>query len=197
MEIGRAARDQGLANILVSNGFIETEPLKELLSVVDAFNIDIKSMDNGFYKRLCKGSLDPVLRACERIKDSAHLEITNLIIPGENDSEESIDALADYIYTNLGRNTPLHLSRYFPNNSMTAPPTPMETMERALKTARRKLNYVYAGNIRIKGGADTICPECGALLIKRAAYDTEVTENLSKDDPVRCEVCGMEIPVIL
>ena len=114
MEIGAIVREHGLVNVMVTNGFMEQKPLADLLTLVDAMNIDIKSMNPAFYRRLCKARLEPVLAACETVKKKCHLEITNLIIPGENDSEKEIRLLVDWIAANLGRDTPLHFSQVLP-----------------------------------------------------------------------------------
>ncbi len=107
-------------------------PLADLLTVIDAMNIDIKSMNPSFYRRLCKGSLDPVLAACEQVKKAGcHLEITHLLIPGENDDPAETERLADFIAVKLGPETPLHISRYFPRNKMRHDPTPESLLQRA------------------------------------------------------------------
>jgi|WetSurMetagenome_2_1015567.scaffolds.fasta_scaffold01936_8 pyruvate formate lyase activating enzyme len=200
MEIGAEMRARGLANVMVTNGFMEPEPLADLLTLVDAMNIDIKSMNPSFYRRVCKGRLEPVLAACATVKKKCHLEITNLVIPGENDSEEDIRRLSDWIAANLGRDTPLHFSRYFPRYQMHAPPTPKATLLRAYEIARDKLDYVYLGNADASVGSDTVCPSCKTMLIQRDGYSISLNESLKKDSTsskVSCPSCHRELNIIL
>jgi len=199
MEVGAAIRSRGLVNVMVSNGFMEPNPLRDLLSVVDAFNIDIKSMNPSFYRRLCKGRLEPVLRSCEQIRSAGcHLEVTTLLIPGENDSETEIRSLVDFIAGTLGRDTPLHLSRYFPRHRLRAEATPLSSLRRANEIARERLDYVYLGNMLSEKGSDTLCPSCGTTLIRRTGYATEVTGRLRRkgnDAMAACTECGKEISI--
>lgn len=198
MAVAPAVREQGLKNVLVTNGFVESAPLDELIPFIDAMNIDIKSMEPAFYRRLCKARLEPVLRTCEFVKKRCHLEITNLIIPGENDSEELISRLARYIAENLGRDTPLHLSRYFPRHRYTAPPTPKATILAAWKIARQFLDYVYIGNLESGTGSDTVCPSCAATVIRRTGHAAVVlSTGRSRSGALSCPQCSAEIPVIL
>jgi len=146
MDLAPRLQEQGLKVVLVSNGFVEQKPLLDLLPWVDAFNIDVKAFDNNFYQRLCKGKLDPVKRTVEAIVGQAHLEITTLLIPGENDAEEDIRALARWL-ASLDPNLVLHLSRYFPAYRMNLAPTPLDTLRKSRAIAREYLNYVYLGNV--------------------------------------------------
>ena len=146
-ETARLAKKNGLENVLVTNGYVNMDPLEGILPYVDAMNIDLKSFDNDFYSKVCKGSLKPVLDVIKRSHRSCHIELTNLIIPTLNDSEETIGKMVDWICENLGRDVPLHFSRYFPCYRISLPPTPVETLKRAEKIAKAKLKYVYLGNI--------------------------------------------------
>lgn len=199
MDVGAKVKEKGLVNVMVTNGYMEPDPLNELLIVVDAMNIDIKSMDPAFYKKLCKGELDPVLRTCETVKKHCHLEITNLLITDENDSDDDVNKLVEYIATNLGKDTPLHLSRYFPRYKLNKQSTPEPSLFNAWQIAKGKLDYVYLGNIMSDEKSDTHCPSCHALLVKRSGYFTEVTENLSKNSSGKsvCHKCGAEINIII
>ncbi|MFZ5625937.1 MAG: AmmeMemoRadiSam system radical SAM enzyme [Bacillota bacterium] len=142
----KLAREKGLANVLVSNGFINSEPWRELLPWLDAVNIDIKG-EKEFYRKLCKARPEPVWRAVEMaVKAGIHVEITCLLVTDENDSPEQIEALARRL-ADLSSKIPLHLSRYFPRRSLTAPPTPLERMYEAQAIASRYLKYVYLGNL--------------------------------------------------
>ena len=148
LECSRLAKKNGLENVLITNGYVNLEPLEELLPFIDAMNIDIKSMDEEFYRKLCKGRLAPVLEAARRAHRSCHIEITNLVIPTLNDRDDNFQMLRDWIFENLGQDTPLHFSRYFPCYKMKEPPTtPVETLKRAYEIAKKKLKYVYIGNV--------------------------------------------------
>jgi pyruvate formate lyase activating enzyme len=200
MEIGPRVKELGLKNILVTNGFIEEAPLRELLPFVDAMNIDVKSMNPDFYRRICKGSLAPELRTCETAKKvGCHIEITNLLIPGENDKEEETVALARFIAESLGADTPLHISRYFPRYRMDHPPTPEQTLDRAWEVASERLDFVYLGNMRSGGKEDTRCSQCNEILVVRRGYETKVCPMLEKgvDGKAKCGKCGRGINVLL
>ena len=148
LECAKFARENGLENVLVTNGYVKKDPLEEMLPYIDAMNIDIKSIEERFYKEHCLGKLKPVLQNTKRSFDAGvHIEITNLIISTLNDSDKNITELVDWVYENLGSDTPLHFSRYFPCHKMTIPPTPVKTLERAKQIADKKLKYVYLGNV--------------------------------------------------
>jgi len=174
--------------VCVSNAFIEPEPLDELLGFVDAFNFDLKSMREGFYRLICKGELDPVLRTIETaIASPTHVEVTYLVINSENDGDDELKRLAAWLAERDPR-TPLHLSRYFPAWRREDPPTPAERLERAWEIARTAgLEYVYLGNLNADSRyTDTRCPECGAVLVRRGGLRT-TTAALEGD---RCSACG-------
>ena len=141
------AREKGLKNVVVSNGYINPQPLAALLPFIDAFNIDIKAFRPEYYRRLCGAKIEPVLatvRAC--VEAGCHVEVTTLLVTGLNDSEGEIRELVDWIYS-LDPLLPLHFSRYFPSYKLDLPPTPLKTLERAYEIAREKLSHVYLGNI--------------------------------------------------
>lgn len=147
LEAARLVRGKGLVNVLVTNGFINSEPLDRLLPFVDAMNIDVKAFTGSFYQKYCKGTLDDVMRTVERAAESCHVEITTLVIPGLNDSPDEIGRLAKWI-SSINPDIVLHLSRFFPNYQMTdIPPTPAATLETAKRSALAHLNHVYLGNI--------------------------------------------------
>lgn len=146
-DTAKLARARGLANVLVTNGYVNMGPLEGMLPLIDAMNIDLKSFDDEFYAGTCKGRLKPILDVIKRSARSCHIELTNLIIPTLNDSEDVISKMVDWIYSNLGPDIPLHLSRYFPCCNMKLPPTPIETLKKAAAIAMKKLRYVYLGNI--------------------------------------------------
>lgn len=170
------ARHAGLANVLVTNGFIEPEPAKELLPLIDALNIDVKGMDEEFYRKHCRGSLAPVLAfAAQARAAGCHVEITNLVIPSRNDDDSSFDRLGAWLAQTLGATIPLHLSAYHPDYELELPPTPPATLSRAFSICRRHLAYVYVGNIQGTEGHDTICPGCGSILIGRRGFSVKVS----------------------
>jgi len=147
LDTARLAKKNGLENVLVTNGYVNMEPLQGILPYIDAMNIDLKSFDDDFYIKICRGRLMPVLDVIKASAKICHIELTNLIIPTLNDSKKTIEAMVDWIYDNLGPEVPLHLSRYFPCYKMSLPPTPVDTMEMAERIAKEKLRHVYLGNI--------------------------------------------------
>jgi len=147
LETAKLAHRNGLENVLVTNGYVNMEPLEGMLPYIDAMNIDIKSFDENFYLKVCKGSLKSILEVIKRSARVCHVELTNLIIPTLNDSETSIKNMTDWICDNLGADTPLHLSRYFPHYKMDLAPTPIETLKRAERIAKIRLKNVYLGNV--------------------------------------------------
>jgi pyruvate formate lyase activating enzyme len=173
---------------MITNGFINQQPLLEILTVIDAMNIDIKSFNPRFYKRLCKGNLIPVLHACVTAKKYCHLEITTLLIPDTNDSDDEICKLAMWIAQNLGKDTPLHVSRYFPHHLLKEPATPVTTMLRAWEIASSFLDYVYVGNVQTSDKENTYCPKCKSLLILRDGYTIKKQTTLLTDGT--CGSCG-------
>lgn len=146
LDTAKLAKGNGMENVLITNGFVNIEPLKGMLPYINAMNIDLKSFDEDFYVKICKGMLKPVLDVIKVSAKACHVELTNLIIPTLNDSEGSVRKMVDWIYSNLGPEVPLHLSRYFPCYKMDLPPTPIETLKRAERIAKEKLKYVYIGN---------------------------------------------------
>jgi pyruvate formate lyase activating enzyme len=192
LDAARAAKARGMVNVLVTNGQINEEPLAELLPSIDAMNIDLKSMEDSFYREICGGRLRPTLRTIEIAKAAGvHVEITNLIVPTRNDDPAIIRKLVDWVAA-LDVRTPLHFSRYFPNYRFDLEPTPANTLKRAYDLAREVLPYVFLGNIQIGGTNDSYCPACGSTLIHRAGYAVD-TAGLVGD---RCAGCGAETGII-
>ncbi|MEA3561003.1 MAG: AmmeMemoRadiSam system radical SAM enzyme, partial [Candidatus Omnitrophota bacterium] len=147
LDTARLAKKEKLLNVLVTNGYINQDPLKELMPYIDALNVDFKSMDNNFYVKYCNGTLSPVLETIKTAFRFAHIELTNLIIPTLNDTRDDFIKLRDWIFENLGPEVPLHFLRYFPCYKMDIAPTPLETLKTAKKIALEKLRYVYLGNV--------------------------------------------------
>ncbi|WP_028307109.1 AmmeMemoRadiSam system radical SAM enzyme [Desulfitibacter alkalitolerans] len=167
-------KEGNMKNVLVTNGFLNRRPFKELLVNIDALNIDVKGFADEFYKKIVKGKLKPVLENCYLAREMAcHLEITTLIIPGLNDDEHEIRDLAKWL-ASIDPLIPLHLSRYYPNYKLQLEPTPLKTLERAWETAKEYLNYVYIGNAPELDKCHTYCSECNALLIERTFYNTRL-----------------------
>ncbi|MDD4493324.1 MAG: AmmeMemoRadiSam system radical SAM enzyme [Eubacteriales bacterium] len=143
----RAAKEKGLLNVLVTNGFVQTEPLVQIVPFIDALNIDLKAFNDDFYKSFCNGTLNEVKRTVEYCADKCHVELTTLIIPGENDSEKEIRELSKWV-ASVNAGIPLHLTRFFPNHEMkNAQPTPVDTLKRLHEIALGYLNNVYIGNV--------------------------------------------------
>lgn len=146
-ETAGLARENDLLNVLVTNGYIETEALERILPYIDAMNIDLKAYNDKFYRELVKGGLDEVKTTISKSADRCHVEITTLVIPGWNDSAEEMEAMCKWL-SSLSPDIPLHLSRYFPNYEMAdRPPTPVNTLMELKDIADRYLKYVYLGNV--------------------------------------------------
>ncbi len=193
-DCSRRVRADGRKNILVTNGCVETEPAAELLALTDALNVDIKSIEPEFYRRQCRGPLEPVLHFCRQaVEAGCHLEITNLLIPTLNDSPESVNRLAAWVRQNLGEKTPLHLSAYRPEFQSRIPPTPVETLEKSWEIARQHLRYVYIGNVISARGQDTRCPACDHLLVERRGYSTRIRGL----EGTACAKCGRRADLVL
>ena len=186
-------RKKNLKNVLVTNGYIEPKPLEELLPLIDAMNIDLKSFREDYYRRLCGGSLEPVLKTIRLSSRHCHVELTHLIVPGENDSVQEIEGMCGWIEKEIGKDTPFHISRYFPNYKFDTPFTPDTILKRAYSIAKKHLSYVYIGNADLPGASDTKCPSCGEVLVGRSGYDTRIVSV--KDN--KCLKCGQKIKIVM
>ncbi len=186
------ASSEGLMNVMVTNGYINRRPLAELTRIIDAFNVDIKSFSDDFYRKFTGGSLKPVLNTVTDIASAGrHLELTTLVLPGMNDSEASMKHEAEWIAANLGKNVPLHISRYFPMYRRSDPATPAATVIRLRDIAAEYLDYVYTGNLhQNECGSNTLCPSCHVPVIKRSGYDTNI---IGLDAKGQCLHCGNQI----
>ncbi len=192
LDTAKAIRAKGLKNVLVTNGMINREPLEEILPWIDAMNVDIKSMDKTFYKKTCRGKLDPVLETVKRSVGSTHIEITNLVIPGLNDSDEMFEKLTDFL-AELDPMIPLHFSRYHPDYKQTASATPLDTLYHAADIASKKLKHVYVGNIMSDSHSQTRCPECGKVVIERSGYSIPEINIIGG----KCGFCGAYTGVVM
>ena len=164
LDSSKLLKSNGIRTVMVTNGYINEEPLKELLPYIDAMNIDLKAYNSNFYKKFCNGNLENVLNTIKIAAMGCHLEITNLLITGENDSIEDVIRVSEFIKA-INPDIPLHISKYFPHYKMHNPQTPESTLVDAVETAKEYLNYVYLGNVVTD--RNTYCPECETLLIKR------------------------------
>lgn len=192
LETSKLLKENGLVNVLVTNGYLREEPLRNLLPYIDAVNVDIKSINPDFYKKYCKATLEPVLRYCEVARERAHVEITNLIIPTLNDSEDDFTKLAEWIEQKLGSDVPLHFSRYHPDFKMDIPATPGSTLEKAYEIASKKLKYVFVGNVMSNAWNNTLCPGCRKAVIKREGMGVS---ELNLNESNRCAFCGAEVHI--
>lgn len=188
LDTAKLAHENQLKNVVVSNGFINEKPLAELLNYIDAFNIDLKAFENDFYKKFASGRIDPVKDSLIKIKDSGcHVEITNLVIPGLNDDKDVFQKMVKWISGNLGKDTPLHLSRYFPTFKLDIESTPPETLLSLFEIADSELDHVYLGNFNTVKGKNTYCSNCGNLLIKRSGYHTELRGINNDGECTKCK----------
>jgi len=184
----RLATDAGLYNCFVTNGYITPEALGMITPVLHAANIDLKGFSDDFYRRICGARLQEVLKSIREYKQRGiWIEITTLVIPGENDDMEQLNSIAHFIADELGPETPWHVSRFFPYHKMQdRNPTPARSLERALEAGDRAgLKYIYEGNVS-DGREQTICPSCGAVVIGRSGYN--ITRLNLKDGS--CGSCG-------
>ncbi len=195
IDTARLARKKGLKNIFVTNGYINQKPLLDLCKVIDAAHVDLKCFDDKFYMEISGGAhLQPVLDTLKTMKkQGVWFEIINLIIPTVNDNMETIEKMCIWIKNELGNDTVLHFSRFFPFYQMShLPPTSVETLEKAREIAKKHLDFVYVGNVYIEDGENTYCPNCKSLLIRRSGFG--VTENKVKPgSPGKCFKCGNRI----
>ncbi len=193
VDAARLLRAAGLRVVLVTNGMVNEQPLTELLPVVDAMNIDVKSMQPGFYRDYVGGDLDAVLRTVRLAVRECHVELTNLLIPGRNTATDDVDRLLDFV-AELDDTVPLHFSRYFPRYRAAEPATPTDVLLQAAERAARRVRFVYLGNAEC--GArfrDTVCPECGNLLVTRSGFSGRL---VGMRDGV-CARCGCRANIVL
>jgi pyruvate formate lyase activating enzyme len=194
-DIARLAKEKGLQNIYVSNGYMTIEMLEMIGPYLDAINIDLKSFSDDTYRRLMGAHLQPVLESLKNIKKMGiWLEVTSLIIPEVNDSHTELHEMAHFIADELGVDVPWHISRFFPGYKMNdVPPTPMNTLDRAKEAGiEAGLNYIYPGNVPPTADQNTHCPRCNRVLIERSGYQI-LTGNLRNGS---CPHCGMKIAVV-
>ncbi|MCX7715830.1 MAG: AmmeMemoRadiSam system radical SAM enzyme [Endomicrobia bacterium] len=195
LDIAKEAKKYNLRNVMVTSGYINLPPLDELVNYIDVFRVDLKGFTEEFYRKLAAGKLQPVLDVLKYLKHKgAFIEVVNLIIPTMNDNPEEIKKMCLWIKENLGDETPLFFSRFYPMYKLTTlPPTSVETLEKAYNIAKNVgLKYVYIGNVPGHPYESTYCAKCNKVLIKRVGYS--VLENNIVD--TKCKFCGNKIPGI-
>jgi pyruvate formate lyase activating enzyme len=187
------SKQAGIKNVLVSNGYIKTEPLINLCKVTDAANIDLKSMEEEIYLKLNAGKLEPILNTLRTMKDEGvWLEITNLVVPSWTDDLDMIKKMCNWLAQNGFHDTPLHFSRFHPQYKLQKlPVTPVKTLQQAEAIARSEgLQYVYIGNVPGNEKTDTLCPQCNRVVVDRSGY-TILQVSIENG---KCTGCGHEIP---
>lgn len=196
LDTAKLTQEEGLYNVYVTNGYMNIDAWKELGPYLDAMNVDLKAYDDDFYRDVCGvPSVEPVLRTCEwAVENGIHLELTNLIIPGENDEPDQIRDLCRWIVQDLDSDVPIHFSRFHPMyKMMDKSSTPVSTLEKAIEIAKEEgLKHIYVGNVPGHRADNTYCPQCGELLISRHGFS--VSEYNLEDG--RCPSCGTEINIV-
>jgi pyruvate formate lyase activating enzyme len=195
LDTAKLARQRGLRNVFVTNGYMTPEALKTIRPYLDAANVDLKAFREKFYKDVCGASLKPVMKTLGLMKSMGiHLEITTMLIPGMNDDPVELSKMASFIATDLGPETPWHISRFHPTYKLNElPPTPVNTLVNAREIGiRAGLQYVYTGNVPGDSGENTYCHHCGKQLIERWGFN--IRKNRIRDG--RCAFCKTIIPGI-
>lgn len=193
VSIAEQAKAAGLLNLMHTGGFINPEPLAALTGLMDAVNVDLKAFDENFYRELVGGRFQPILDTLLQLRDSGvHLEITTIVIPGLNDRMEDIARMCEWIRDELGPDTPLHLSRFYPLFQLTnLPQTPVSTLDQARRTAMEAgLKHVYVGRVTGHEGENTRCPACAHQVISRLGF---FVDEVDLDDNGNCGQCGQAI----
>ncbi len=191
LDAANLAKNAGLRTVMITNGYINALPLEGLLEVIDAFNVDLKAFNKHFYLKQTKATLGPVLETLIKVAHSGkHLEITNLVIPTFNDDYDEFEAMCRWIANELGADTVLHLSRYFPRFELEQYPTPAETLFELYDLAKSILKHVYIGNLATELHSNTFCPSCGKTLIKRTYYHLKIK---GMDETGCCTSCKEKV----
>jgi len=192
-DCGVPAKEKGLANVFVSNGYMTREAIDFAKSWLDGINVDLKALSEDYYRRLCKARLQPVLDTISYIAKETKIwiEVTTLLLPGENDSEDELKRLAEFMVTKAGPDVPWHISRFHPQYKyLDSEPTPVESLERAYEIGKAAgIHYVYVGNVCGTKSESTFCYKCGRILIERVGY--RIVANNIKDK--KCPNCGTDV----
>ncbi|MEO0086024.1 MAG: radical SAM protein, partial [candidate division WOR-3 bacterium] len=192
-DVARLARAKGIKTTVVTGGYINPEPLRQLCRLVDGIKIDLKGFTPEFYRAVCGSSLAPVLEACRIVAQSGtHLELVNLVVPGLNDDTATLGRMCRWIVANLGDTVPVHFTRFSPAFRLrNLAPTPVTTIEAAVRIARASgLRFVYVGNVPGHPDESTVCPACGRILVRRRGFSV-LENNLNQG---RCRFCNERIP---
>jgi len=194
IEVAAACRRHGLRTVAVSNGFAQPACAREFFGAMDAANIDLKAFSDGFYRSVCKGRLEPVLRVLEQVRalGTCHLELATLLIPTRNDGVDELRALGGWVVDHLGAGTPLHVTAFHPDHRLRdLPPTAVEQVLAARTLLRETgLEHVYAGNVRDAEAGNTFCPGCGGCLVRRDGW--RILEARIEDG--KCPSCLRAVP---
>ncbi len=197
LDCAKVAHAEDLLNVLVTNGYVTLQALEPLVPLMDAANVDIKAITDKFYKEICGvAHVKPILEGIKYMKEhGVHVEITNLIIPGYNDTPEELRQLSQWVFNELGPDAPLHFSRFHPMYELShLPPTPIKTIVNARKIALEVgLHYVYCGNIPGDEGENTYCPNCNNKVVGRIGFSID---GWDLNDKMQCNKCGTSIPII-
>jgi len=195
MDVADACHARGIRAVAVTAGYVCPSPRAEFFAHMDAANVDLKGFTERFYAQTCAGHLQSVLDTLIYLRHETDVwfEITNLLIPGLNDSDEELDRMTSWVVTELGPEVPMHFTAFHPDYKMLGrPPTPPLTLTRARTIARRNgVRFAYTGNVHDREGGSTCCAECGALVIERDWY---TLGNYALDDEGRCLACGAQMP---
>jgi len=194
LDCAKIARKKGLKNTIVSNGFINEEPLKELCKYIDGANVDLKAFNNKFYKEICSAWFEPVLESLKILKQkNVWLEITNLVIPTLNDDIKEIKKMCIWIKENLGADVPLHFTAFYPcYKLLDLPQTSPEILKQARKIALKTgIKYSYVGNVFAAEENNTYCPKCNQLLIERSGFGIIKNNIKNSKCPCREKIAGV------
>lgn len=192
LDIAAEAKKQNIKSVLISCGFMNPEPLNDMINALDAIKIDLKGFSKDFYRNVCNAELDPVLRSIKQAsKSKVHLEIVNLVVPTLNDSDKMLNDLCTWIYNEVGPDVPVHFTRFYPQYKLlNLSPTPVAVLERARNIAIDKgLHYPFVGNVPGHPGNNTYCPKCGKVVIARTGFF--VVENNIVNS--KCKFCKTPI----
>jgi pyruvate formate lyase activating enzyme len=197
IDAAQACRERGVKTVAVTAGYISREPREEFFRYMDAVNMDLKAFTEAFYRKICGGHLDAILETISYLRHETDvwLELTNLLIPGHNDSTAEIEAMTQWIMEQIGPNVPLHFTAFHPDWRMRdRPPTPMATLNRSRNIALRNgLHYVYTGNVHDPAGSSSYCHSCGEMLIERDWYELSNWNLVPSGERTVCRYCAAEL----
>ncbi len=197
IDVAEACHEHGIKTVAVTAGYVTEDPREEFFRHMDAANVDLKAFTERFYWKVCGGHLEPVLETIKYLKHETDVwfELTDLLIPGENDSEAEIDEMTQWIMEQLGPDVPLHFTAFHPDwKMMDKPRTPIQTLIRSRDIALKNgLRYVYTGNVHDFKGSSTYCHSCGEILIGRDWYELSTWNMAAENGQGRCSSCGTVI----